>query len=448
MNGYALVTGFDPVQAESFSQIVSAENLEPVIARGASDARGILKARGAPSLVLTEMSLTHADGFTLLGQLREISPASSTPALVISGFKAFRETALQMKDELGITEVLSSSARDDAVREAVRRSLAGAKPPEIPVVLEEPSRADEGIRLGHLEAMDLVDDGPADEDLQQLAENTAKEFAVPIALISLIFEKRQWFKAHYGLAGEILETRSTPRDISFCRHVVEADRIQPLVVPDAAANPYFACNPLVQQGIVRGYAGVPLVTPEGHVLGTLCIIDNKPLTIGPEQVDHLQELARRAAGELELKARSRRTSAGLARLEERLRQELEQHKRIDDSMAYLETVCSCVVEGVIITDADRNIILANQAFAEMFDIPLERAVKMTRDDIVLTVAGLARHPNECRRALSAPTQGPYVARCELDILRPIARRVRWIARPVKLPGGVGQVDLFVDLGSD
>ena len=111
--------------------------------------------------------------------------------------------------------------------------------------------------------MGIVDDRPPDETLQRLVEDTARAFDVPIALVSLILEDRQWFKAYFGLEGDAAAARGTPREISFCRHVVEGDMCQPLVVPDAAVHPFFATNPLVMSGLVRSYAGAPLVTPAG-----------------------------------------------------------------------------------------------------------------------------------------------------------------------------------------
>jgi len=77
---------------------------------------------------------------------------------------------------------------------------------------------------------------------------------------------------------------------------------QPLVIADAVAHPTFAQNPLVQDGSVRSYAGAPLQTSSGDVLGTLCIIDKRPMSVSPEELDQLVLLARGVAGELELRA--------------------------------------------------------------------------------------------------------------------------------------------------
>jgi len=145
-------------------------------------------------------------------------------------------------------------------------------------------------------------------------------FRTPIALVSLVDEKRQWFKARTGLA-----IPETPREYAFCAHtILEADG---MVVPDALADPRFASNPLVlgSPGI-RFYAGTPLITREGHALGALCVIDTKPRPqFDSEQKQALQTLGRHLMAQIEI----RYSSAFLAKaLVERRQAELEQQNRI------------------------------------------------------------------------------------------------------------------------
>ena len=109
----------------------------------------------------------------------------------------------------------------------------------------------------------------------------------PIALVSLVDEDRQWFKARHGLP-----VQQTPRTISFCDHAIRQPQ-NVMVVEDAARDERFAANPLVtgEPGI-RFYAGAPLVTPEGHALGTVCVIDDKPRRLGEPAVAALSALSR------------------------------------------------------------------------------------------------------------------------------------------------------------
>ncbi len=97
-------------------------------------------------------------------------------------------------------------------------------------------------------------------------------FGAPIALVSLIDEKRQWFKARYGL-----DAQETPRTISFCTHAIEGPEV--FVVHDALSDRRFKSNPLVTgDPLMRFHAGAPLRTPTGRRIGTLCILDQRPRT--------------------------------------------------------------------------------------------------------------------------------------------------------------------------
>ncbi|GAB1460473.1 hypothetical protein MASR2M50_22470 [Thauera sp.] len=152
----------------------------------------------------------------------------------------------------------------------------------------DPGRpADEPERLAELHALAILDT-PREDAFDNLMQLAASIFAVPIALVSLVDEARQWFKAAHGLcAGQ------TPRDVSFCTHVVFSS--EALVVPDAASDPRFADNPLVTGApYVRFYAGEPLRSERGFVLGTLCLIDTAPRRFEPAELARLQLLARQA----------------------------------------------------------------------------------------------------------------------------------------------------------
>lgn len=153
---------------------------------------------------------------------------------------------------------------------------------------------DEQQRLEELASYAILDTPPEDtyDDLVKLA---SRLLGAPIALVTLVDRDRQWFKARRGV-----DVDQTPREISFCAHVVDDRKL--MVVTDASRDPRFADNPLVVgEPKLRFYLGAPLRTPAGHVLGTLCVADRVPRIPTPEQLDLIELLARRASTQLELR---------------------------------------------------------------------------------------------------------------------------------------------------
>lgn len=123
-------------------------------------------------------------------------------------------------------------------------------------------------------------------------------FDVPIALISLLDETRQWFKSCIGL-----DVRETPRDISFCTHAIGQREVY--VVADATKDALFAENPLVIGAPhIRFYAGAPLVDSDGYALGTLCVIDTAPRAFPAKDRELLTALGQCALNAISLHSKS------------------------------------------------------------------------------------------------------------------------------------------------
>jgi len=157
------------------------------------------------------------------------------------------------------------------------------KPPPLPV--------DEPARLNSLRALNILD-SPSEERFDRITRLARRLFDVPIALISLVDENRQWFKSHPGL-----EMSETPRDVSFCGHTILGDQI--MEVSDATADKRFHDNPLVTQAPgIRFYAGCPLKAPDGSTIGALCLMDRTPRSLSQEDCALLRDLTDMAAREL------------------------------------------------------------------------------------------------------------------------------------------------------
>lgn len=142
----------------------------------------------------------------------------------------------------------------------------------------------EESRLATLRSLDILDTD-YEERFDRVTRIAKRLFKVPVALVSLIDENRQWFKSSAGL-----DVRETPRDISFCGHAIMEDKL--FYIPDASKDPRFANNPLVTgPPNIRFYAGHPLHAPNGDIMGTLCIIDTEPKDLTEEDILTLEDLA-------------------------------------------------------------------------------------------------------------------------------------------------------------
>lgn len=173
-----------------------------------------------------------------------------------------------------------------------------------------PPHPQEAARLAVLRDYDVLDTLPevAFEDIVFLASYIC---GTPIALVSLVDESRQWFKAKVGLDTVGLDIEETPREVAFCAHaILEPGEL--LVVPDALEDPRFATNPLVtDHPKFRFYAGAPLNSPEGLPLGTLCAFDLVPRRLTPEQARALAALSREVMVHLEMRRTIARLQGGL-----------------------------------------------------------------------------------------------------------------------------------------
>ena len=170
----------------------------------------------------------------------------------------------------------------------VDRSLMEAAP--LPI--------DEPARLAALARYDILDT-PAEAAFDDLTAIAAQACGCPIALLSFIARDRQWCKSRFGIDGP-----SPGRDDEFCAHAILQDDI--FEVEDAVQDVRFADTPCVAgPPHIRAYAGVTLVTPDGHRLGTLCVLDRRPRVLDEAQRSVLRRLARQAMAQLELRCTTR-----------------------------------------------------------------------------------------------------------------------------------------------
>lgn len=154
--------------------------------------------------------------------------------------------------------------------------------------------ADEALRLRALARSQILDT-PPEPEFDELTALAASICETPMAIITLVDEKRQWFKSQFGLT-----LNETPREIAFCDITIQNADVT--VIEDAFRDNRFADNPLVHASLgIRFYAGVPLVTEDGSAIGTLAVLDTMPRRLLPKQTAALRTLGRSVMNQIELR---------------------------------------------------------------------------------------------------------------------------------------------------
>ena len=173
--------------------------------------------------------------------------------------------------------------------------------------MKAPIPDNEAQRLAALREYHILDTA-AEQAYDDITALAAYLCNVPIAMISLVDESRQWFKSKLGL-----NEQETPRDVAFCAHAIL--QTEPLIVRDALRDVRFADSALVtREPHIRFYAGFPLASPEGFALGTLCAIDRRPRQLSARKKKAMNALARQVMALMEL----RRVSAHMAEALEKI----------------------------------------------------------------------------------------------------------------------------------
>jgi PAS domain S-box-containing protein len=225
-----------------------------------------------------------------------------------------------------------------------------------------PLPAFEADRLAALHSLRILDTLPQ-EVFSHVTALAASICGAPMALITLVDEHRQWAKASLGI-----ELTEIPREQSFCTHtVLDNDRV--LVVPDATRDERFADLALVRSGEVKFYAGAPIVTPEGHALGAVCVLDSRQRQLEPHQQHMLGHLASLAWSLLQNEALRREEA-------ERMVERVRQSERI------IRHVLDQGREMAAFLDRDHRYRLVNPAFELYWVDRQDEIIGMSLPDLV------------------------------------------------------------------
>ena len=262
----------------------------------------------------------------------------------------------------------------------------------------DPVHPDDVARLKSLAStgLSLDENEPQYDAIVELAEAL---FEVPICLISIVTESRQWFKACIGL-----DVRETPRSSAFCAHAILPDVTDVFMVTDAREDPRFCDNPLVTGAPhIRFYAGAPLVW-QGHKIGTVCVIDTKPRELTASLQQKLIKLAALAAGHMHTRLQARQLQEANAALQlqtERL------HALIDTANAPIFAV-----------DQQLRVSVWNNKIAELLSLPKRDAVGRKVDELgpLVGAEGGADAPARAAGAEGTPAATLAALRTFQDVL--------------------------------
>jgi transcriptional regulator with PAS, ATPase and Fis domain len=209
-------------------------------------------------------------------------------------------------------------------------------------------------RLADLQSFDILDT-PEEQAFDEIANIASIIFDMPIALISLVDEARQYFKARVGL-----DATETPRDVAFCAHTILESKV--MVVEDAREDERFQDNALVTENPrIRFYAGAPLITDAGNRLGTLCLIDVEPRSLTPSQEHILQMLANRVISEMKLR-----------RVNQQLRKTRDDVKRLFATLS----------DGVVAVNAVGEITFIDDKAAQVFRTDDKQALGYSWEEVL------------------------------------------------------------------
>lgn len=278
-------TGLDLAMSCMLAQLLERRGIDARVLPGEA-----ISPDGISSLDLTGVELVVVSFLSASGQAhgrqacRRLRRKQSDVQIMI-GLWSERIDTTGVRDPAGslgadFVEVTTIGAFRTIEALATEPITAAMKPAPIP--------QNEDVRLAALHDLDVLDT-PQEERFDRFTRKLARVFDVPICLVSLVDEERQFWKSCEGLAAKNPEDREAPRETSICGHVVADNEV--LVIEDVLKDKRFANNPWLKERGIRFYAGAPLRVDGGVAVGSVCVIDTKPRKVSDRDISFLQFVA-------------------------------------------------------------------------------------------------------------------------------------------------------------
>jgi diguanylate cyclase (GGDEF)-like protein len=278
-----LIADPEPRRAAMLRDIVEVGGYEVIVTRNGDEAKAMLRRRQLPVLVIANLSLPRLDGFALLAELRRVAGSAGPPVVVISSSRELSGAAWNLKERLGVTELLPADATEAQAQETLLRIL--------PALGQGAEGDDRTISTVAYERW-------VSQTVDRYLGDVARRFPVALVVVSVVIDEHEWFRVHVHQSRRAVGRGTSPRTWSFIRQVLEGR--EAVVVPDVQQHPFFAREEFPPAGMLRGYVGVPVQSEGDHVSGALCVFDMEPLAFDARALDALSETGRRLALELDL----------------------------------------------------------------------------------------------------------------------------------------------------
>ncbi len=273
-------------RATAYRAAIDAAEYETILARDGQEAQQELARRGAPLLLVLDLSLPKVDGFELLTTLRQTAKASETAVVVVSGHATMRAAARRMAEPLDISRVLSADVDRIALREAIDAALNELNPQR----RQQPASA-----TPLMAPLPVHDGGHSIEDVIEKAIMAAsRRFRLAVTVAYVKVQHHEYVRGYFAVSDGA-GTLSAAPTLAFLRQI--ADGTDPLILPNVAGHPALAEIAPGGLPLIQGFAATPLPA-RGNVTGTLCVMDTKILQMGAAELDALDALGRDLARDL------------------------------------------------------------------------------------------------------------------------------------------------------
>lgn len=279
-----LIVDPDPSSVLQLAKPFRQQGWEMTVASDAVQAQSIVR-KDKPNAVVLSSQLPGG-ALLMLKRMRASVHTVHLPVIVVA-----KSSSVQRAEfvSAGASEFIAKSHDSAALCAAIKKHLESETEENSPPLLAPAEVIGSSARMAALEEREILDSSP-DPLLDRITEIAAQLLNVPAALLSIVDKDRQFFKSQYGVPEPWRSARQTPLSHSFCQWVVSGE--EEVVVEDASEYPALEANDAVRDLGIVSYAGMPVFSGKGHVLGSFCVIDSKARTWMPWELANLRNLAR------------------------------------------------------------------------------------------------------------------------------------------------------------